>query len=462
MAIPEELIEPGPHSTSTRFLPHTTPVTSYFSWGRHPLASHRGAVKPAWADELQRFDSAGAPVLAVGLGRSYGDSCLNDGGYLVDINGMDHVLAFNREQGLIRCAAGVSLDGILKVAVPAGWFLPVTPGTKFVTIAGAIANDVHGKNHHCAGTIGCHVTRFELLRSDGARLLCSPTENAELFSATIGGLGLTGIILWAELRLKKIASSKIAVDTLTFRSLSQFLDITAESEQRGFEYTVAWIDCLSGTNARGIFYRGNHAESGALKTHKASGGGPRVPFAFPELALNRVTISVFNALFYAAGAMKRGTQLVDYDPFFYPLDAVRDWNLIYGKRGLTQYQCVIPESESVAFQKILSAISDSGLGSFLGVIKKFGAMPSPGLMSFPRPGLTLALDFPFRGEPTMRLFEQLDRIVFDAHGALYPAKDCRMSRRMFEVSYPNLERFRPSVDPHLSSGFWRRIQEEIA
>jgi FAD/FMN-containing dehydrogenase len=446
----------------TPFKAQLKPVTSYYSWGRHPLATHRGVVKPTWSDELERFDQADAPVLAVGLGRSYGDSCLNDGGYLVDINDLSHVLEFNRERGVIRCAAGVSLADILQVSVPAGWFLPVTPGTKFVTIAGAIANDIHGKNHHCAGTIGCHVTQMEVLRSDGTRLLCSPSQNTDLYAATIGGLGLTGIILWAEVQLKKIASSMIAVDTLAFRSLSQFLDITAESEEKNFEYTVAWIDCLSGKNARGIFYRGNHAESGKLVAHKVSGGGPRVPFAFPEFALNRLTIKAFNTLYYAAGAMKKKTQLVDYDPFFYPLDAVRDWNLIYGKRGLTQYQCVIPESESVAFQRILSAISDSGLGSFLGVIKKFGSVASPGMMSFPRPGLTLALDFPFRGEPTIRLFEQIDQIVLEAHGALYPAKDCRMSRKMFEVSYPNLKRFLPFVDPHMSSGFWRRIQEEKA
>ncbi len=438
-------------------LPH--PVTSYYSWGRYPLAAHRGIYRPSWADELGRFDDADAPVLAFGLGRSYGDSCLNDGGYLIDTSALDHVLSFDTGTGRIRCAAGVSLASILQVAVPRGWFLPVTPGTKFVTIAGAIANDVHGKNHHCAGTIGCHVTQFELMRSDGSRFLCSPEQNPEWYAATIGGLGLTGIIVWAEIQLKKILSSKITVDTTAFRSLSEFLDITRESERDGFDYTVAWIDCLSGRNARGIFYSGKHADTGGLVATGANASGPRVPFALPEFALNRVTVKAFNTL-YALKAGKKKTENIDYDPFFYPLDAVRDWSLIYGRRGLTQYQCVVPDGESEAFQEILRVISDSGEGSFLGVIKKFGNIASPGILSFPRPGLTLALDFPFRGERTLRLFDHLDRIVLSAHGALYPAKDARMSRDMFEASYPNLERFRRFVDPHLSSGFWRRVQAE--
>ncbi len=424
------------------------------------MAAHRNVYRPNWADELGRFDDADAPVLAVGLRRSYGDSCLNDGGYLIDVTAMDHVMSFDRALGLIRCAAGVSLATILQLAVPQGWFLPVTPGTKFVTIAGAIANDVHGKNHHCAGTMGRHVKQFELLRSDGSRFICSPTKNAEWYAATIGGLGLTGIILWAEIQLKKIRSSKIALDTITFRSLTEFLDITRESEQAGFDYTVAWIDCLSGRNARGLFHRGKHAETGELVAKGANDAKLKVPFAFPEFALNRVTVKAFNLLYYALKARKPQTQTVDYGPFFYPLDAVREWNLIYGKRGLTQYQCVVPETESEAFQEILRTISSSGEGSFLGVIKKFGDIASPGMMSFPRPGLTLALDFPFRGERTLHLFERLDRIVLNAHGALYPAKDARMSRDMFEASYPNLERFRAFVDPHLSSGFWRRVRRE--
>jgi len=177
--------------------PLPQPITSYHSWGRQSLAAHRNVYRPSWGDELGRFDDADAPVLAFGLGRSYGDSCLNDGGFLIDITALDHVMSFDAASGRIRCEAGVSLASILQLAVPQGWFLPVTPGTKFVTIAGAIANDVHGKNHHCSGTIGCHVRQFELLRSDGTRLICSLEQNPEWYAATIGGLGLTGIIVWA-------------------------------------------------------------------------------------------------------------------------------------------------------------------------------------------------------------------------------------------------------------------------
>jgi FAD/FMN-containing dehydrogenase len=446
-----------------RLVPSPLPIGSYHSWGGHFLARHRGVYRPSWADEFSRFDDADAPVLAFGLGRSYGDSCLNDGGYLIDISAMDQVLSFDPASGLLRCAAGMSLAKILQMIVPRGWFLPVTPGTKFVTIAGAIANDVHGKNHHCAGTFGCHVTQLEIMRSDGTRLRCSPSHNAEWFAATIGGLGLTGIILWAEIQLTKITSRKIAVVNRTFRSLHEFLDLTVESEGQGFDFTVAWIDCLAGPNARGILLSGKHAESGELFGKDAAGGKLRVPFAFPEFALNRVSVKAFNTLYYVLNAAKKGTRYVDYDPFFYPLDAVRDWNRIYGKRGLLQYQCVVPLAESDAFQEIMRAISDSGAGSFLGVIKKFGDLPSPGLMSFPRPGLTLALDFPFRGDRTLRLFDRLDGIVLQAHGALYPAKDARMSRGMFEASYPRLQQFRSFVDPHLSSGFWRRMRagEEV-
>lgn len=438
------------------------PVREYLSWGRTCRPTLRGIFRPSWFDELGRLDTADAPVLAYGLGRSYGDSCLNDGGYLIDTAGLDYLLDFDPATGLLCCSAGVSLATILDIVVPRGWFLPVTPGTKFVTIAGALANDVHGKNHHCAGSIGCHVTRFELLRSDGTHILCSPHDNAEWFAATVGGLGLTGLILWVELQLKPIRSRNIALDSVAFHSLDEFLALTRQSEEAAFEYTVAWIDCLSGRNARGVFYRGNHVEGHSLAAKAEVGKqGPKVPCAFPEFALNRLSVKAFNTLYYSLKSRAKQEQ-VDYDPFFYPLDAVRDWNLIYGRRGMVQYQCVVPESESAAFQEILTLISNSGEGSFLGVIKKFGTIASPGLMSFPRPGLTLALDFPFRGERTLRLFGQLDAIVQSARGALYPAKDGRMSRHMFELSYPNLERFRPFVDPHFSSSFWRRMQSEEA
>lgn len=440
-------------------LPMSPPSNLYVSWGRYPRATHRGVLKPNWSDELRRFDSADAPMLPFGLGRSYGDSCLNNGGYLIDTAAMDQVLSFDPVSGRIRCAAGVTLETILQVAIPHGWFLPVTPGTKFVTIAGAIANDVHGKNHHCAGTIGRYITNFEILRSDGARLLCSSEQNSEWFAATVGGLGLTGVILWAELQLKKISSSRIALDVCSFKGLRGFLDITAEKEQAGVEYTVAWLDCFSGPDVRGIFFAGDHAQEGELVA-KAPAHGTRIPFALPNFVLNRSVVGAFNEFYYFVKSRSKGKQQVDYDSFFYPLDAIRDWNLLYGANGLVQYQCVIPETEWEAFQELLRLISDSGQGSFLGVMKRFGKIPSPGLMSFPRPGLTLALDFQFRGERTLQLFKRLDETVMAVRGALYPAKDSRMGRKVFEASYPNLEKFSSFVDPYLSSGFWRRVRAQ--
>lgn len=436
--------------------------TSYKSWGNYPQASHKKILRPAWMDEITgKLLCDNAPLLAYGLGRSYGDSCLNDGGTLMDMRGLDRILHFDAEQGSIVCEAGVSLGEILLIVVPRGWFLPVTPGTKIVTLAGAIANDVHGKNHHVEGTIGCHVEQFGLVRSSGSEVVCSRDENPELFAATIGGMGLTGVIVWVQLRLKKIVSAQIEMDTVAFSTFEDFIRLSSDEEGAKYEYTVGWVDCLSGRKTRGIFMRGNHATEGKLQTHPEK-TKLSVPFMLPGFTLNPLTIRAFNSLYYTIGRSKAGHSQVHYDPFFYPLDKVGDWNRIYGRAGFTQYQCVVPESEVAAFQEILERIARGGQGSFLGVIKKFGSVKSPGMMSFPRPGLTLALDFPFRGAQTLRLFAELDEVVLAAKGALYPAKDPRMSPRMFRLSYPRLEEFRRYVDPALSSSFWRRVAEETA
>lgn len=400
-----------------------------------------------------------APLLAFGLGRSYGDSCLNDGGVLMDMRQLDRVLSFDAINGLIVCEAGVSLGEILMLIVNRGWFLPVTPGTKMVTLGGAIANDVHGKNHHLEGTLGCHVDELELVRSTGEIVRCSREKNQELFAATIGGMGLTGIIRWASLQLKKISSSQILMETVPFNTFEDFVRLSRDEESRYWEYTVGWIDCLSGRKTRGLFMRGNHAKEGKLNTSSEK-ARLHVPFNLPGVTLNRLTIRVFNTLYYAAGLLRGGSAECHYDAFFYPLDTVDNWNRIYGHGGLTQYQCVVPESEAAAFQEILERIAKAGQGSFLGVIKKFGHSKSPGLMSFPRPGLTLALDFPFRDEVTLKLFEDLDSIVLAAGGALYPAKDPRMSPAMFCASYPRLGEFRRWIDPALSSSFWRRVSRD--
>jgi FAD/FMN-containing dehydrogenase len=430
----------------------------YCSWGRFPRVAHASVYKAYWTDQVQSVLNSvpEGGCLPYGLGRSYGDSCLNDGRSLLDCSHLDRILAFDKETGRIRCEAGISLAELLKYIVPAGWFLPVTPGTKFVTLGGAIANDVHGKNHHRAGCFGAHVTDLLLCRSDAGLVQCGPAFNEDLFQATVGGLGLTGVILNAEIQLKPVIGDHIELETIPFHSMKEFLSISAESDARA-EYTVAWVDCLAGKHARGIFMRGNHGSGFHKQKQKRS---PRVPFAFPEWALNSVTIKLFNTAYYTVSSLKPRKSVVPYDPFFYPLDSVLDWNLIYGKGGFVQYQCVVPEEAADVLENMLSVISTHGMGSFLAVLKKFGAVKSPGMLSFPRPGLTLALDFPMRGERTLKLLEKLDRSVLEYGGALYPAKDARMAPVMFEASFPHWRELRPYIDPKLSSSLWRRLTGE--
>lgn len=426
------------------------------SWGRY-FNYHHQISTPAWrVDSLPTANT----LLPYGLGRSYGDSCLNENGCLVDSRQLDHLIAFDDQKGLLRCEAGVSLAQILDIIVPRGWFLPVTPGTKFVTLAGAIANDVHGKNHVNMGTIGCHVTQFELLRSEGSRLLCSASSNPGLFSATIGGLGLTGFISWAELQLIPVTGSLMDEESFQCENLEDMLRLFRESDVN-YQYTVAWIDCLAhGKHAgRGIFTRGNHSaisdyEPRRLRTTRS------VPVVFPPGCLNRWSVGLFNQLYYRKLLGHHKTSRMDYDPFFYPLDAIHHWNRLYGPAGFIQYQCVLVNHAAEAMRELLDRIARSGQPSPLNVLKEFGGRVSPGMLSFPRKGLTLALDFPNRGEKTLALCRALDEVVLQSGGALYPAKDSRMSSAMFAASFPRLEEFRQYRDPAFSSSFWRRVQPE--
>ena len=435
-----------------------TPTERYVSWGGYPRAQHSGIHKPAWNDEVGTVleTAAAEGLIPYGLGRSYGDSCLNAGRELVDCRRLNRFLGFDEETGILRCESGVSLADIIDVFLPKGWFLPVTPGTQFVTVGGAIANDVHGKNHHCAGTFGAHVHQLGLHRSCDGLVLCSPEENPRLFRATIGGLGLTGVIAWADIQLRRVSGPWIDAQLIPFQSLSTFLDLSRESDGR-FEYTVAWLDCFAGKNPRGIFFRGNHSNESAKPLRRKQ--GPKLPFNLPAWLLNRYSVKAFNSAYYHLHAAKSGATRVGYDSFFYPLDSVRQWNLLYGKHGFLQYQCVIPESNADAFEEVLERIARSGMGSFLGVLKQFGSAPAAGMLSFPRPGLTLALDFAMRGEKTLDLLQSLDELVLASGGALYPAKDARMSPALFEASFPNWRSFVPCIDPKMSSSFWRRVTE---
>ncbi|HJT58051.1 MAG TPA: FAD-binding oxidoreductase [Ktedonobacteraceae bacterium] len=430
------------------------------SWGRYPKIEASQVKTVYWRSELPDLAAFDESVLPYAYGRSYGDSCLNEGGVSIDVSHLQRFISFDENKGLLRCEAGVSLAEILAVMVPRGWFLPVSPGTKFVSVGGAIANDIHGKNHHRAGTFGCHVTRFELLRSNGERLICSPEENSELFRATIGGLGLTGIILWAEVQLKPIVNPYIDMDHIRFVSLDEFFAISAESDQ-DFEYTMSWVDILIGGDnlCRGVFMRGNHNQSQELASKPMKKRLPlALPFNFPSFVLNTLTVKAFNELYYHAQLKDRVHKTIPYDPFFYPLDSIHEWNRMYGKRGFLQYQFVVPFAVAHdAMREILARIRHSGEGSFLTVLKKFGDVQSPGMLSFPRPGLTLALDFAYGGQKTLQLLEDLDRIVRQSGGAVYPAKDARMSAESFQAFFPRWQEFSHYVDPHFSSSFWRRV-----
>jgi FAD/FMN-containing dehydrogenase len=428
-------------------------------WGRIPR-SHMRVARPSFRDELNGLIAEGSAspnhLLASGLRRSYGDSCINDGGAMIDMTGLDRFVSFDRSTGLLVAEAGVSLSQILELAVPAGYFLPVTPGTKHVTLGGAVANDVHGKNHHRAGTIGRWVRGLDLLRSDGTELSLAPDDTTGAFSATIGGLGLTGVITRVELELLPAASSNMDVETVPFRGLNEFFALADESDA-SHDYTVAWVDCLASgsTLGRGVFTRARHARDGELRVH--SGRGPSVPMDAPGFLLNRLSLSAFNELYFRLAGRPRQTRM-PYNPFFYPLDAVDGWNRLYGRRGFYQYQSVVPPAHAgAATAEMLRTIAQAGQGSFLAVLKTFGDVPSPGLMSFPMKGTTLALDFANRGPSTLSLLDKLDGIVREAGGRLYPAKDGRLPSPMFHAGYPALEQFRTLIDPGMSSTFWRRM-----
>jgi FAD/FMN-containing dehydrogenase len=402
-------------------------------------------------------------MLPYGNGRSYGDVCLNAGGSLLVTQGLDRFIAFDAVSGILECEAGVLLSDIIDLVLPVGWFPVVTPGTAFVTVGGAIANDVHGKNHHRAGSFGHCVLSLELLRSNGEVLRCSAVECREWFQATIGGLGLTGLILTARLKLRRVAGPWIVGDSQRFSNLSEFLALASSSDS-GYEYTVAWIDCSRKQRlGRGLFMRGNHAEGIGGNADLVNRRPLRFRFTPPVSLINGLTVALFNEFYYRRGAAQTPEACWHYGSYLYPLDRILEWNRVYGPRGFFQYQCVLPLGEApAALSEILSQIARSGQGSFLSVLKLFGDIQSRGLLSFARPGVTFALDFPNRGASTLALLDSLDTITRSAHGAVYPAKDARMSPAAFRDYFPAWEHFQRYVDPKFSSSFWRRVTDGVA
>ncbi len=430
------------------------------SWGRYPNLPQTGHTAH-WRSELSAqvdavFKAHGS-TLPFGNGRSYGDSCLALSDHVVETRALDRFISADWEKGVLRAEAGVTLAEILRVSIPRGWFLSVTPGTQFATLGGAIANDVHGKNHHSRGTFGNHLRCFSLMRHGEGALTCSPGENNALFAATIGGLGLTGVIDWAEIQLMPIRSSRIDSIVTRFADLDEFFALSRELDHH-HEYAVAWIDCLAkGTYAgRGVYIVGDHASDGGLNVDDRA--KLDVPFT-PRLSLiNKASSRAFNEFYWRLQPATPTPRQVGYEPFFYPLDRILNWNRIYGRAGFQQYQCVIPDiAAEAAMRELLSVTAGAKSGSFLAVLKRCGAIASPGLLSFPLAGTSLALDFPQTAHLEHELFPRLDAIVRAAGGRLYPAKDAHMTGADFRNAYPAWEKVEALRDPALNSRFWKRV-----
>ncbi|WP_309085814.1 FAD-binding oxidoreductase [Chelativorans sp.] len=428
----------------------------YQSFGRASPATRDALRAGEVVTLLKAGRAAPASLLAYGNGRSYGDTCQNREGRLIDMRERNRIHSFDTRTGLLKAEAGTMLAEIIDLAAPQGWFPAVVPGTRFVTLGGAIANDVHGKNHHRRGTFGCHVEALTLLRSDGTQHECRADRDGDLFRATIGGMGLTGLILDATIRLMKVGSADVEERVTPFSSLDEYFDL-AEEADAGNEYAVAWIDQLAGglKAGRGLLMTANHACGGQFRP--AGKGRLSIPVQPPLNVLNGLSIRIFNQLYRSAKGRKSGPHRTHYASYFFPLDGIRDWNRLYGPGGLFQHQSVVPEAAArLAVPALLAAAREAGQASFLTVLKRFGAVPSPGLFSFPRAGYTLTLDFPNRGKKTLQLLARLDEIAISAGGAVNPYKDARMSAAVFAASFPGWQALEHLRDPAFMSDFWRR------
>ena len=413
-------------------------------WGRYPVADCE-LTRPRTAEAaLKLLEDEGAALIARGCGRSYGDSSLNQR-LTVDTGALDRILSFDAERGTVTCEAGVTISDLIATFLPRGWFPWVTPGTKFVSVGGAIAADVHGKNHHRDGSFSEFVDFIDLVLGRGRVERCSREENPELFAATCGGMGLTGLILRAGLRLRKVASASIRQRRIRTAGLDATME--ALNEGSSWTYSVAWIDCMSKGAAlgRGVVFLGEHAKveelAGSTRgspLQVKSGRRAGVPIDLPAFALGSRAVQLFNAAYYRLQAPAEG--LTGADPYFFPLDGIANWNRAYGRRGFVQYQCVMPGDESRdGMQRLLSAISAARTGSFLAVLKKMG-QESAGALSFPMPGYTLALDFPV-SEANLALLDRLDAILAEHRGRIDLAKDARASADTVRSGYPRLAAF---------------------
>lgn len=438
----------------------TTPLSG---WGRYPVESCELERPERYADLRPTTDT----LIARGQGRSYGDASLNENGRVILTERINRMLELDVKLGILRAEAGVTLAEILPVIVKQGWFLPVTPGTKFVSLGGCVAADVHGKNHHHEGGFAEYVLGIELILADGTQKTCSVTENEDIFWATVGGMGLTGIIGEVTLQLIPIQTSQMMVSHHAADNIGQLFQLLQDPALDD-RYSVAWIDCLATGDqlGRGIAMFGHHASAAEYKSDKPLASKAKrsrsLPFDFPALALNPLTIGAFNKLYYYRESRKRTPFLANYDSYFYPLDGIGKWNRMYGKRGFVQYQCVIPDLTALeGMTALLKELSVSRRASFLAVLKRMGVQ-GKGLLSFPLAGYTLALDLPIRDKGLFSLLDKLDKIVLQHGGRVYLAKDARLSAESFQAMYPRHEewlRIKTEIDPqhHFSSSLSRRL-----
>lgn len=439
-------------------------------WNNYPVTTSY-LVRPERFSDL-KIDSSS--MIPRGLGRSYGDAAINTNHTVVLMERLNRMRSFDEESGVLRVESGVSLEEILHFFVPRGWFLPVTPGTKFTTIGGCVAADVHGKNHHLDGTFGKYVQALELMLPDSSLRRCTPKQDSELFWATVGGMGLTGIITEVTLQLVPIESAYMSVKHHSANDLDQALELLSATIYDD-KYSVAWIDCLTrGKNfGRSIIMNGHHAtlqelpirikDPLAIKTRKSI----EFPFNCPSWMMNPYSIKAFNVCYYHFQSKKIEPFIVDYDRYFYPLDAILKWNRLYGKKGFVQYQFVVPtQNGREALMVILDELTRSKRASFLAVLKRFGK-EGEGLLSFPKGGYTLALDIPFSDPNLLPFLDHLDEIVLKFDGRVYLAKDARLSSATFRKMYPRFsqwQRIKGAIDPHhiFSSDLSRRLEMEKA
>ncbi|HTU75533.1 MAG TPA: FAD-binding oxidoreductase [Trebonia sp.] len=441
-------------------------------WGRiapstATLAEPSGAEAAA---ELLRAGVNGTRALIPrGLGRSYNNAAQSGGGTVLSTARLNRILSLDPASGVATAQAGVSLEDLMVAGLPHGWFVPVSPGTRQVTVGGAIAADVHGKNHHVAGSFACHVLSFDLVLPSGELKTATPGDDPALFWATAGGMGLTGFIIQATIQLKRVESSRVRVDTIRTSGIDETMAVLAEHDKR-YGYTVAWSDSTArgGGLGRSIITSGDFAAVGDLRgadRDRPLAFDPRarlgVPDVFPPGLLNRYSIRLFDELYFRKAPRLREGEIQTIGQFFHPLDAIRNWNRVYGPRGFRQYQYVIPFGAEGAVRRSFEMVSRAHAPSFVTVLKRFGAS-DPGPLSFPAPGWTLALDFPTATPGLEPLLDALDRLVVDNGGRVYLAKDSRVSPGMFGQMYPRLEEFRRlrrEVDPKcvLASDLSRRL-----